>query len=76
MVANDNVALGVAVAAIDAWKVGKSKAGFDNINAVQTLIRGGEALATADHKVKRCLLRHRVCVGADARRGPRVVGGP
>lgn len=49
LVANDNMALGVA-AAIKA--VGKTKdisvVGFDNIGAVQGLIKAGEMLATAD----------------------------
>lgn len=49
MVANDNMALGVAAAVKAAAKVGKIKVvGFDNIGAVQTLIRAGEVLATAD----------------------------
>jgi len=49
MVANDNMAVGVAAAIKSASKTNEIKVvGFDNIAAVQTLIRAGEMLATAD----------------------------
>ncbi|MDX2024033.1 MAG: substrate-binding domain-containing protein [Deltaproteobacteria bacterium] len=49
MVANDNMALGVAAAVKAASKARDIKVvGFDNIAAVQGLIKAGEVLATAD----------------------------
>ena len=49
MCSNDNMALGVVAALRSAGKEGKIKVvGFDNISAVQELIKEGKILATAD----------------------------
>jgi ribose transport system substrate-binding protein len=49
MCSNDNMALGVVSALRAADKEGKIKVvGFDNISAVQQLIKAGKVLATAD----------------------------
>lgn len=47
--ANDNMALGAVAAIRQAGKLGEiAVVGFDNISAVQTLVRDGAILATAD----------------------------
>jgi ribose transport system substrate-binding protein len=49
LAANDNMALGAVAAIRQAGKTGQvAVVGFDNISAVQSLIRSGEVLATAD----------------------------
>jgi len=49
LAANDNMALGAVAAITQAGKAGEiAVVGFDNISAVQKLIRRGEILATAD----------------------------
>jgi ribose transport system substrate-binding protein len=49
MCSNDNMALGVVAALRAAGKEGKIKVvGFDNISAVQQLVKEGKVLATAD----------------------------
>jgi ribose transport system substrate-binding protein len=49
LAANDNMALGAVAAIIQAGKTGQVQVvGFDNISAVQSLIRQGGMLATAD----------------------------
>jgi ribose transport system substrate-binding protein len=47
--ANDNMALGAVAAVAQAGKTGQiAVVGFDNISAIQQLIREGSVLATAD----------------------------
>ena len=49
LAANDNMALGAVAAITQAGKAGEiAVVGFDNISAIQTLIRDGSVLATAD----------------------------
>ncbi len=49
LAANDNMALGAVAAITQAGKTGEiAVVGFDNISAVQELIRSGDVLATAD----------------------------
>lgn len=49
LAANDNMALGAVAAITQAGKRGEvAVVGFDNISAIQTLIRDGSVLATAD----------------------------
>ena len=49
LAANDNMALGAVAAITQAGKSGDiAVVGFDNISAIQTLIRDGSVLATAD----------------------------
>jgi ribose transport system substrate-binding protein len=45
---NDNMALGAAAALRQAGKEGVFIVGFDNIEAIQQMIRDGRVLATAD----------------------------